>query len=640
MEVSSGTASDRGKVRPRNEDVALVDPPLYAVADGMGGHAGGSEAAHLAIQILKGAFEREPSTAGLMRAVGDANYAVWQAGTLDSELAGMGTTLVALARVRSPENTTPAGTPPPPATPAGTRTTPPNATPAESSAEALVAVNVGDSRLYRYHDGYMVQISQDHSVVEELVRRGELTKVQAELHPRRHMLTRVLGMAPEIPLDAWEIPLVPGDRFVLCSDGLSNELSDDTIAAILESDLDAQATAGELVGLAKDHGGNDNITVVVVDIRDRDPEPEQADGERGWPNLPGTPVAGPAAGRTDTTGTAGPALRSALGGGAERLSNPYVASGMSTVGSDTGATEPSGTAVVTLQAASSSDITGLHQRQRTRQPNGSQQTPAPPDRPDLQESSALAYPVGTGNAAPGRTDRPDRKPGRIGYAVKLSNMARHAVPPVAAWVGRPKAAGAAATEDELAPNGSMAISAPHGDRDYRAWKRQARRRSLRSGFRIGLSALRITIFLAIIGALAAGGYIFIRWYANDSYYVILQQGSIRIFQGRQGGVLGFEPHQVRNTGLTGNDVAGYRIATLKAGVVEPDLAAADGYVRSLEAEKSSFGASPAATSPSAPTKPHPATTTPPATSARPRALGPGRVPERRGEPGQFGEPGP
>jgi PPM family protein phosphatase len=234
--LRSGSASDVGRVRTVNEDLALETVTLFAVADGMGGHAGGEIASRLAGDSLVGSFRRDPSSDGLIAAVREANEVVYDRSLHDPDLRGMGTTLTAAALV---------------ATDAGDR---------------LALANVGDSRAYRFGPGGLEQLTTDHSVAEELVARGELSEAEAAVHPHRHILTRALGVAPEVDVDAWEVNPEEGERYLLCSDGLTNEVSPDRITNVLSSTRDPKAAAQTLVLMANEHGGNDNITVVVVDV--------------------------------------------------------------------------------------------------------------------------------------------------------------------------------------------------------------------------------------------------------------------------------------------------------------------------------------------------------------------------------------
>jgi PPM family protein phosphatase len=223
-------------VRTVNEDRALAGDTLFAVADGMGGHAGGEVAASIAVEVLEAGFARTPTMDGLVAAVQEANRAVWERGVDDQALRGMGTTVTATALV------------------------------ATADGDRLVLANVGDSRTYRFHAGVLDQLSVDHSVAEELVAQGALSEQEAAYHPKRHILTRALGISPQVEVDIWEVVPVAGDRYLLCSDGLTNEVAVEAIARVLSTERDPHAAAQSLVRRAYDSGGNDNITAVVVDV--------------------------------------------------------------------------------------------------------------------------------------------------------------------------------------------------------------------------------------------------------------------------------------------------------------------------------------------------------------------------------------
>ena len=234
--LRSGSASDVGRVRTVNEDLALESLTLFAVADGMGGHVGGEIAARTAIDTLQAEFARQASADGLAGAIHQANKAVWERGRADADLRGMGTTIIAAALVATDEG------------------------------DRLVLANVGDSRAYRLHDGDLVQLTTDHSVAEELVARGELSEEEASVHPHRHILTRALGVQPDVEVDVWQLVPEEGDRFLLCSDGVSNEVPSDQITGVLVETRDPREAAEALVQMANQAGGNDNATVVVLDV--------------------------------------------------------------------------------------------------------------------------------------------------------------------------------------------------------------------------------------------------------------------------------------------------------------------------------------------------------------------------------------
>jgi protein phosphatase len=234
--LRSGSATDTGLVRSVNQDLAVETPTLFAVADGMGGHAGGEVAARIAVEALTAAFGRQPTGAGLSEAVSEANAVVWEHSLENPELRGMGTTLTALSLVN------------------------------EDDHDVLALVNVGDSRSYLFHDGELTQITTDHSLAQEMVRSGELTEAEASVHPHRHILTRALGVSEGVAVDLWRIQPVRGDRFLLCSDGLTNELTREQISEVLASVSDPHQASELLVQAARTHGGSDNITAVVVDV--------------------------------------------------------------------------------------------------------------------------------------------------------------------------------------------------------------------------------------------------------------------------------------------------------------------------------------------------------------------------------------
>jgi PPM family protein phosphatase len=236
--LRSGIATDIGRARDSNEDRAAAGDTLFAVADGMGGARGGEVAARLAIETLQTAYERNPTVAGLREAYVAANGAIWEESLRADELRGMGTTLTAAGL-----------------------------TVGIDGRDVLCLANVGDSRAYLMSGGQVRQITTDHSLAEERVRHGQMTEAEAEVHPHRHILTRALGVGPDVDVDLWELHVKTGDRLLLCSDGLSNEVNIEQIGQVLQSVRDPRKAARALVDRANAHGGNDNVTVVVVDVQ-------------------------------------------------------------------------------------------------------------------------------------------------------------------------------------------------------------------------------------------------------------------------------------------------------------------------------------------------------------------------------------
>jgi protein phosphatase len=258
-----GGATDVGRVRTTNQDqfVARDDVGLWAVADGMGGHRGGEVASEIACDTIARTFDQH-TIDGLVDAIEHANRAVYVAGSRDPDLTGMGTTVVALAVVE------------------------------HEGDELLAIANVGDSRVYRYSGGELDQLTVDHSLVADLVREGSLSPEQAAVHPQRNIVTRVLGVHDDVPVDALGVEPHHGDRYVLCSDGLFNEVPEPQIAGVLRRLADPVDAAGELVRLALDGGGRDNVTVVVVDVVDDGGRSEAASAAVGADGEPARGAAG------------------------------------------------------------------------------------------------------------------------------------------------------------------------------------------------------------------------------------------------------------------------------------------------------------------------------------------------------------
>jgi protein phosphatase len=237
--LRAGSATDVGQIRSNNQDshLVVVATDLYGVADGMGGHQGGEVASAMAVEIAE-QHATEPTLESLKEAVRIANRAIFEKAGGDRDLHGMGTTLVAVQLVQG------------------------------ADGEEIAWVNVGDSRVYLLRDDMLTQLSADHSLVEDLVRDGQLTPDEAAVHPQRNILTRALGIDLDVEVDGNTVVPFTGDRYLLCSDGLFNEVSEDQMASVLRRLADPDEAAAELVRLANEGGGRDNITVVVVDVAD------------------------------------------------------------------------------------------------------------------------------------------------------------------------------------------------------------------------------------------------------------------------------------------------------------------------------------------------------------------------------------
>ena len=229
--LSFGSRTDIGCVRKHNEDSLVVSPPLYAVADGMGGHAAGEIASEIAVNTLAEYAPNSLDAEALGNAVIEANKEVIAASHDGRGREGMGTTMTA----------------------------------AMLEGERLVIAQVGDSRAYLLHKGELQQLTRDHSLMADMIEAGQLTEEEARTHPNRSVITRALGSDSNMQADLYEINVETNDRLLLCSDGLSGMLTDDEIKDVLVRIGDAQRCANMLVNKAIAAGGHDNVTVIVVD---------------------------------------------------------------------------------------------------------------------------------------------------------------------------------------------------------------------------------------------------------------------------------------------------------------------------------------------------------------------------------------
>jgi PPM family protein phosphatase len=227
--------TDTGRRRLRNEDAFICEPPLFAVADGMGGARAGEVAAGLAAAALEEAGSETLGADGVAALIVEANRRIWERSLSDPKTAGMGAVVTAAV--------------------------------VDARAGTVAIGHVGDSRAYLLRGGSIEQLTTDHSLVAELMQSGVLTPEEAERHPQRSAITRALGTEETVEIDGFTISAEPGDVFLICSDGLSNMLSDDEIAAAIENAAgDPHDAADTLVRAANEHGGEDNVTVVLFEI--------------------------------------------------------------------------------------------------------------------------------------------------------------------------------------------------------------------------------------------------------------------------------------------------------------------------------------------------------------------------------------
>jgi len=238
MRLSSFAGSDVGRMRSGNEDSYFCGQTVFAVADGLGGHQGGEVASAAAVEPLAGLDGREfaeprDAAEALANAIREANQAILDRAAGDPALYGMGTTVTAAA----------------------------------AGDGYIQLAHVGDSRAYLLREGALDQLTTDHTVVGELVRRGRLTPEQAAIHPERSILTRAVGLDPRVPVDLPDpLELRSGDQLLLCSDGLTEAVDDDQIAELLSAAPDGHAACRSLIDTANGAGGPDNITVVLVRV--------------------------------------------------------------------------------------------------------------------------------------------------------------------------------------------------------------------------------------------------------------------------------------------------------------------------------------------------------------------------------------
>lgn len=265
--------SDTGRQRRENEDSALAQAPVFVVADGMGGAQAGEVASQIAVEAFKqGLPESGTPEQRLVSRVLEANRRIFDVSRSERERAGMGTTLTA----------------------------------AYLDDSNLTIAHVGDSRAYLFRNGSLRRLTQDHSLVDELVRRGKLTEEQAAEHPQRSIITRALGPEPEVEVDTWTYPVRPDDVLMLCSDGLTSMVSEERVGEILASSDSLNAAAQALIDEANAAGGRDNITVVLFRVE----EVEGAkDGGVDQPTMVGAPAVAAASGGPTQARAAEPAPR-------------------------------------------------------------------------------------------------------------------------------------------------------------------------------------------------------------------------------------------------------------------------------------------------------------------------------------------
>ena len=241
-EIRYAWRTDVGRIRKNNQDTVILGNGLFGVADGMGGHNGGEIAsAGLRDGLLRETEGQEPSMELLEEAVKKVNYEIWEQQEKDASLTGMGTTLTILW----------------------------------AAGKEMIIGQVGDSRAYLLRDGQLKQVTSDHSMVADMVRRGVLTEEQAACHPMRNYITRAVGTDDTLDVDMITIPRMNGDRWIICSDGLYGQISKQELEETAKI-ADLEEAAGKLLELALEHGGRDNITLVLMQDESAAEEQEPA----------------------------------------------------------------------------------------------------------------------------------------------------------------------------------------------------------------------------------------------------------------------------------------------------------------------------------------------------------------------------
>jgi protein phosphatase len=589
-----GSATDQGRVRPSNQDRFLVTPYLVAVADGMGGHNGGEVAAGTAVTALNENFGAQGSSEQLLEAVDTANKAIWELSREEGDLRGMGTTLTALAIV------------------------------SDSGIEQLALVNVGDSRAYLYAEESLAQLTADHSLVEEMVRQGELTPAEAAVHPHRHILTRALGIEASVEVDAWRFEPAEGDRVLLCSDGLTNELSEEEIAEVLASEQDPDSAAEELVRLAVDHGGNDNVTAVVVDVvneltapaapaapatgraKRRSKAAAAAGGGAAAAGSKGRKRGAPTAGHTEGLTGAVPVVE-ALGAGAVAAAGAAAGAGAGEQEAPSAESAPEASG-----AAAESPGTGVGHAGGAGVDASAPLDTGPPTRamaPDEGPSTTI-LPSVRGSTLPDLEARPeseDRSPDlsangsyRSGEAVAKrrreaarsrrgfrSSAAVSGAPSLAepsaagagtAVVGATGVIGAVADGSQVAAGAADVLDGGHGGRPVVLVARTGRETAGRTE---RIVTMRVVAYAVLFVALLGGVAGVVGWYVQNAYYVGIRNGEVVIYHGRPGGLLWFNPTLIEHTGITTKHIIPPLLPQLKAGVQTTSLSSAEAYVKTL-----------------------------------------------------------
>lgn len=521
-ELRWGATTDAGRVRTENEDTFVAEPMVFAVADGMGGHQAGEVASALAASIMRdrlgaGASSEDAAAA----AVGEANAAIYGAAKANPAQSGMGTTLTAIA-VLTEDN------------PAGD--------------DRLVLLNVGDSRTYRFRNGRLQRVTVDHSYVQELVAAGHISIEEARIHPRRNIVTRALGIEPMVRADMWTLPLVRGDRFILASDGLVDEVPDHEILDLVEATADPQELSKQLVDIANRHGGRDNVTVVVVDVIEGADPPDPTDELQMDPAW--------------AEGIPEPALW------ADDIA-PQAATAAEVAGTEAAGTEATHAEVAATEAATittdeAADATAAAPSKPTSTSAGFVAETAAPATPPPPSDDQLA---------PAPTRNPMDTPGAVGLADPPIDAAPTSVsPPVPTLPAGAPPTGAMRIADSAMittqPAGALAgvanANPANGANPAKSTKLRRKR------FTVGLF-----LFAFLIAAILVTTVTLIAVNARSGYFVAFDDDTVVIYKGQRDSVLWFEPTVNQRSSKTRDELSPEIIALVEARTTfdSPDEAA-------------------------------------------------------------------
>ncbi|HLI44226.1 MAG TPA: hypothetical protein VKU92_07130, partial [Acidimicrobiales bacterium] len=484
-------------------------------------------------------------------------------------------------------------------------------------------VNVGDSRAYRLDRDdqerpTLSRMTEDHSVVEEMVRSGELTPAEAAVHPHRHVLTRALGIDADVDVDIWDLEPVVGSRYVLCSDGLSDEVPEGEIARVLATVADPHEAARALVEAALTRGGIDNVTVVVIDVVDADPADElQA--------LEMVPARMPAPDRDDDR--LGPDVTQALpvtrsrqpdgtepgppAGGADA---GVLSAGEAAAGLAAGAAGGLGEGLATGPPAAELPAQG-----RSEVPGGEV------DDPDATTalrapSSHLFDAEADGDEPPGAGRGTD--PGGLATTGVLGAAGAGGESDVSLAERRSRTGRSITVRAAPPPGSSLAPAAEHTGAHGRATVLVPTGRLSRQ-YRDRVVTFRVFTFLVLLAGLLGGAVAVVIWFQRSSYFVGLSGDRVSIFAGRPGGLLWFKPQLVETSSLTTSDLLPNSVVEVRHGIPESSYGAAKQELLSLVRLSTALGMNPdaptttttATNPPAASTSSVPSTTSPPSTTA-------------------------